>query len=59
VIGIPFTVNETTYSTLRTYYVFKKVPPNDEIHLFNSLGKLAYLAIERAALGAMRGLRPN
>lgn len=59
VIGIPFTVNETTYSILRTYYVFKKVPSHDEIHLLNSPGKLACLAIERAALGAMRGLRPN
>ncbi len=27
VIGIPFAVNETTYSILRTYYVFKKSPP--------------------------------
>lgn len=59
VIGIPFTVNETTYSILRTYYVFKKIPSHDVIHLLNSLGKLACLAIERPALGAMRGLRPN
>lgn len=59
VIGIPVTVNETKYSILRTYYVLKKVPSHDEIHLLNSLGKLTCLAIERAALGAMRGLRPN
>lgn len=57
VIGIPFTVNETTYSILRTYFPFKKVPSHDEMQFLNSLGKLACLAIERAALGAMRGLR--
>ena len=58
VIGIPFTVNETTYSILRTYFSFKKVPSHDEMQFLNSLGKLACLAIERAALGAMRGLKP-
>ncbi len=58
VIGIPFTVNETTYSILRTYFPFKKVPSHDEMQFLNSLGKLACLAIERAALGAMRGLQP-
>jgi len=58
VIGIPFTVNETTYSILRTYFSFKKVPSHDEMQFLDSLGKLACLAIERAALGAMRGLQP-
>ncbi|HDH99001.1 MAG TPA: GAF domain-containing protein [Deltaproteobacteria bacterium] len=56
VIGIPFTVNETTYAILRTYFTFQKVPSHDEMQFLNSLGKLACLAIERAALGAMRGL---
>ena len=59
VIGIPFTVNETTYSILRTYFSFKKVPSHDEMQFLDSLGKLACLAIERAALGAMRGLQPD
>ena len=59
VIGIPFTVNETTYSILRTYFPFKKVPSHDEMQFLDSLGKLACLAIERTALGAMRGLRPD
>ena len=58
VIGIPFTVNETTYAILRTYFSFKKVPSHDEMQFLDSLGKLACLAIERAALGAMRGLQP-
>ncbi len=58
VIGIPFTVNETTYSILRTYFPFNKVPSHDEMQFLDSLGKLACLAIERAALGAMRGLQP-
>ena len=58
VIGIPFTVNETTFSILRTYFSFKKVPSHDEMQFLDSLGKLACLAIERAALGAMRGLQP-
>ena len=49
VIGIPFTVNETTYSILRTYYSFKKLPTRDEIAFLSSLGKLSCLAIERAA----------
>jgi len=57
VVGIPFTVNETTYTILRSYFAFKKVPPHDEMQFLTSLGKLACLAIERAALGAMRGLR--
>lgn len=50
VIGIPFTVNETTYSILRTYYSFKKIPTQDEMAFLNSLGKLSCLAIERAAV---------
>ena len=57
VVGIPFTVNETTYCILRTYFPFKKVPSHDEMQFLDGLGKLACLAIERAALGAMRGLR--
>lgn len=56
VIGIPFTVNDTTYAILRVYYASKKVPTHDEMYLLNSLGKLACLAIERAA---MRELREN
>ena len=56
VIGIPFTVNETTYSILRTYFLFKKTPSHDEMQFLNSLGKLACLAVERAALNEMRGL---
>ena len=54
VIGIPFTVNETTYSILRIYFTYKKTPSHDEIQFLNSLGKLACLAIERAALNEMR-----
>jgi transcriptional regulator with GAF, ATPase, and Fis domain len=50
VIGIPFTVNETTYSILRTYFSFRKVPTQDEMAFLNSLGKLSCLAIERAAV---------
>ena len=59
VIGIPFTVNETTYTILRTYFTFKKVPSHDEMQFLNSLGKLACIAIERAALGLLRGLRQD
>jgi GAF domain-containing protein len=54
VIGIPFTVNETTYAILRIYFASKKVPTHDEINFLNSLGKLACLAIERAATRGMR-----
>ena len=54
VIGLPFTVNETTYSILRVYFASKKVPTQDEIYLLNSLGKLGCLAIERAAINHMR-----
>jgi transcriptional regulator with GAF, ATPase, and Fis domain len=54
VIGLPFTVNETTYTILRVYFASKKVPTQDEIYFLNSLGKLSCLAIERAAIGHMR-----
>jgi transcriptional regulator with GAF, ATPase, and Fis domain len=49
VIGIPFTVNETTYSILRVYFSSKKVPSHQEIELLNSLGMLSCLAINKAA----------
>jgi len=45
VIGIPFTVNDTTYSILRVYYSYKKTLTDEEIELLNSLGKLSCLAI--------------
>ena len=54
VIGIPFTVNESTYSILRVYFSSKKVPTHDEMQLLNTLGKLGCLAIERAAINEMR-----
>jgi hypothetical protein len=54
VIGLPFTVNETTYSILRAYFSSKKVPTQDEIYFLNSLGKLSCLAIERAAIKNVR-----
>lgn len=50
VIGIPFTVNDTTYAILRVYYASKKIPSHDEMAFLNSLGKLACLAILRAAI---------
>jgi len=53
VVGIPFTVNETTYSILRVYYPDKKVPQHEEMELLNTLGKLGCLAIERAAVARM------
>ena len=53
VIGIPFTVNETTYSILRVYFAAKKVPLHEEIELLNSLGKLSCLAINEAAIRDM------
>jgi GAF domain-containing protein len=53
VIGIPFTVNDTTYSILRVYFPFKKTSSHEEMELLNSLGKLGCLAIERAALGEL------
>ncbi|HDM10471.1 MAG: GAF domain-containing protein [Deltaproteobacteria bacterium] len=54
VIGLPFTVNETTYSILRVYYSSRKIPRHDEMEFLNSLGKLSCLAIERAAISKMR-----
>ncbi len=54
VIGIPFTVNETTYSILRVYFSSEKVPTHEEIELLNTLGKLSCLAIERAVIGEIR-----
>jgi GAF domain-containing protein len=54
VIGIPFTVNDTTYAILRIYFASKKIPSHDEINFLKSLGKLACLAIERAAMREMR-----
>ena len=49
-IGIPFTVNETTYSILRVYFKSKKVPGHEEMELLNSLGRLSCIAIQRAAI---------
>ena len=49
VVGIPFTVNETTYTILRVYYSGKKIPDKEEMELLTSLGKLSCLAIEHAA----------
>jgi len=54
VIGLPFTVNETTYTILRVYFAAKKVPTQDDIQFLNSLGKLSCLAIERAAINSLR-----
>lgn len=54
VIGIPFTVNDTTYSILRVYYPQKKVPSHEEMELLSSLGRLSCLAIERAAISRLR-----
>jgi len=56
VIGIPFTVNDTTYAILRVYFASKKVPTHDEIGFLRSLGKLACLAIERAAMRELRAM---
>ena len=58
VIGIPFTVNETTYSILRVYFPFKKVPIHEEMELLNSLGRLICIAIERAAVSDLRKAQP-
>ncbi len=55
VIGIPFTVNETTYCILRVYFTAKKVPTHEEMELLYSLGKLGCLAILRAAVIEMEG----
>ncbi len=54
VIGIPFTVNDTTYSILRIYYASRKIPTQDEMEFLYSLGKLSCLAIEKAAMERMR-----
>jgi GAF domain-containing protein len=50
VIGIPFTVNEETYSILRVYFPSRKTPTHEEMELLNSLGKLSCLAIDRAVV---------
>jgi len=50
VIGIPFTVNDTTYSILRIYFSSRKVPTHEEMELLNSLGKLSCVAIEHEAI---------
>jgi GAF domain-containing protein len=54
VIGIPFTVNETTYSILRVYFPAKKVPTHEEMELLKSLGRLSCLAMDRAVLSRIR-----
>jgi len=54
VVGIPFTVNETTYSILRVYFDSKKTPSQEEMDLLNTLGRLSCLAIERAVIRKMR-----
>jgi transcriptional regulator with GAF, ATPase, and Fis domain len=54
VIGIPFTVDETTYSILRVYFSSKKVPTHEEMELLNSLGNLSCLAIDRAVISNLR-----
>jgi GAF domain-containing protein len=54
VIGIPFTVNDTTYSILRVYFSSKKVPLHEEMEILKSLGRLACLAIDRAVIDHIR-----
>ena len=54
VIGIPFTVNETTYSILRVYYTSRKTPTHEEMELLHSLGRLSCLAIEHAVIKDIR-----
>jgi GAF domain-containing protein len=54
VIGIPFTVNETTYSILRVYFLSRKVPTQEEMELLYTLGRLSCLAIERAVIRNIR-----
>jgi GAF domain-containing protein len=54
VIGIPFTVNETTYSILRVYFPSKKIPTHEEMELLKSLGRLSCLALDRAVLNRFR-----
>lgn len=53
-IGIPFTVNETTYSILRVYFSSKKIPTHEEMEMLNSLGKLSCIAIEHAVISSAR-----
>lgn len=53
-IGIPFTVNETTYSILRVYFPSKKVPTHEEMEMLNSLGKLSCIAIEHSVISGSR-----
>jgi GAF domain-containing protein len=59
VIGIPFTVNELTYSILRVYFSFRKIPSHEEMELLNSLGKLSCLAIDRAVVRDFRKNQSN
>jgi GAF domain-containing protein len=54
VIGIPFTVNETTFSILRVYFSEKKRPTQEEIEVLTGLGQLSCLAIERAAVAVTK-----
>lgn len=54
VIGIPFTVNDTTYAILRVYFAHKKVPSQDEMEFLSSMGKLGCLAIERTAVSGLK-----
>lgn len=59
VIGIPFTVNESTYSILRVYYSSKKIPTDDEMQFLSSLGKLSCIAIGRAVLDNLESATCN
>ena len=59
VIGIPFTVNETTYSILRAYFPTKKVPAHEEMEMLNSLGQLSCIAIQRAAVAMTKNRVSN
>lgn len=59
VIGIPFTVNEATYSILRVYFSSRKIPSHEEMELLNSLGKLSCLAIDRAVVRDFRRNQSN
>ncbi len=59
VIGIPFTVNDTTYSVLRVYFSSRKIPSHEEMEMLNSLGRLACLAIEHAAVNDLRGAKKD
>ncbi len=59
VIGIPFTVNETTYSILRVYFRSKKVPSQEEMELLYSLGKMSCLAIGLAVLREIQSAGPR